>query len=53
VFKFCRKTWSWGDYIPKVWDKWLQEKSGVVYVATIDKVPVGISHLAIDKPGEV
>lgn len=53
VFKFCMKTWSWGDYIPEVWDKWLKEKSGRVFIATIDGVPVGITHLSIDKPHEV
>jgi RimJ/RimL family protein N-acetyltransferase len=53
VFKFCKKTWSWGDYIPEVWDKWLKEKSGRVFIATIDDVPVGITHLSIDKPHEV
>ena len=53
VFKFCEKTWSWGDYIPKVWDKWLKEKNGRLLVATINRVPVGISHLSMDKPHEV
>jgi GNAT superfamily N-acetyltransferase len=53
VFKFCEKTWSWGDYIPRVWDKWLREKNGRVYVATIDGLPVGISHVRLDKPHEV
>ncbi len=53
VFKFCMKTWSWGDYIPKVWDKWLKEKSGRAFVATINGVSVGISYLSIDKPHEV
>jgi ribosomal protein S18 acetylase RimI-like enzyme len=53
VFNFCEKTWSWGDYIPKVWNKWLKEKNGRVFVATINNVPVGISHLSIDKPHEV
>lgn len=53
VFKFCEKTWSWGDYIPKVWDRWLKEKNSIVFVATINEVPVGISHLTIDKPNEV
>ncbi len=53
VFKFCEKTWSWGDYIPKVWNKWLREKNGRVFVATINGVPVGISHLSVDKPREV
>lgn len=53
VFNFCKKTWSWGDYIPKVWDKWLKEENGRVFVATIDNMPVGIAHLSIDKPHEV
>jgi len=53
VFRFCEKTWSWGDYIPKVWDRWLKEKNGGVFVATINGVPVGISHLSVDKPYEV
>jgi len=53
VFKFCMKTWSWGDYIPKVWDKWLKEKNGRVFVATINGVPIGISYLSLDKPHEV
>ena len=53
VFRFCEKTWSWGDYVPKVWDRWLKEKNGGVFVATINGVPVGISHLNVDKPGEV
>ncbi len=52
VFKFCRNTWSWGDYIPKVWDRWLQARNSVVFVATLNDVPVGISHLALDKPEE-
>jgi len=52
VFKFCMKTWSWGDYIPKVWDEWLREKNGRVFVATIEGVPVGISHLNVDRPHE-
>ncbi|MEM4703610.1 MAG: GNAT family N-acetyltransferase [Candidatus Bathyarchaeia archaeon] len=52
VFKFCEKTWDWGDYIEHVWDKWLKEKNGRVFVATIEGVPVGISHISIDKPSE-
>jgi len=53
VFRFCEKTWSWGDYVPKVWDKWLKERNGGVFVATVNSVPVGISHLSVDKPYEV
>jgi len=53
VFNFCKKTWSWGDYIPDVWDKWLKEENGRLFVATINNVPIGISHLSTDKPHEV
>lgn len=53
VFRFCEKTWSWGDYVPKVWDRWLKEENGRVFVATINGMPVGISHLSIDKSHEV
>jgi len=53
VFRFCEKTWSWGDYVPKVWDRWLKEENGRVFVATINGIPIGISHLSIDKPHEV
>jgi len=49
VFKFCEKTWSWGDYIPKVWDRWLKEDNSKVFVATAGVLPVGICHLSIDK----
>ncbi|MEM2988231.1 MAG: GNAT family N-acetyltransferase, partial [Candidatus Bathyarchaeia archaeon] len=52
VFEFCRHTWSWGDYIPNVWDKWLREPNGKVFVATLGGVPIGMQHITIDKPGE-
>ena len=52
VFEFCRHTWSWGDYIPQVWDKWLREENGKVFVATVGGVPLGMQHITIDKPSE-
>jgi len=53
VFNFCKKTWSWGDYIQEVWDKWITQEHGKLFVATINRRPVGISHLSIDKSKEV
>lgn len=52
VFKFCEKTWDWGDYVPRVWNLWLEEKDGRIFVATINDVPVGIIHVKILKQGE-
>jgi len=54
VFKFCEKTWDWGDYVPRVWNHWLEEKDGRIFVATINDIPVGISHVKIlkqERPG--
>jgi ribosomal protein S18 acetylase RimI-like enzyme len=52
VFRFCRRTWTWGDYVPKVWNRWLKDKNGQLFTATIDGVPVGISYVSMDKPRE-
>jgi GNAT superfamily N-acetyltransferase len=52
VLKFCEHTFEWGDYIPNVWDYWLTEQSGRIFVATINEAPVGMSHVEILKQGE-
>jgi RimJ/RimL family protein N-acetyltransferase len=49
VFDFCQRTFCWGDYIPRFWDSWLKNERGRLFVATINRVPVGIMHLSIDK----
>ncbi len=42
ILKFCRDTFSWGDYIKDVWDYWLSEGSFLV----IEKnTPLGICHV--------
>ncbi len=25
ILDFCKNTFSWGDYIPEVWDFWIKE----------------------------
>src|SRR5690242_13725158 len=47
VLAFCRNTWEWGDYIEHVWDEWLTDPDGRLFVATVDGRPAGISHLAM------
>lgn len=32
ILSFCNNTFSWGDYIDRVWDTWYNEKSGRLYV---------------------
>ncbi|TMC61252.1 MAG: GNAT family N-acetyltransferase [Chloroflexota bacterium] len=45
VFAFCEQTWEWGDYIEYVWDEWLHDSKGILFVATIDGKSVAVSHL--------
>src|SRR5438034_11761320 len=42
---FCTQTWSWGDYIGYVWDKWLHNPNGQLLVATADSKPVGVANM--------
>ena len=41
VLKFCKDTFSWGDYIDQVWDFWLSEDHLFLYEK---QNPVGICH---------
>ena len=49
VLKFCKNTFSWGDYIPEVWEHWLSE--GGFFVVEEGR-PVGICH-AVFYPNQV
>ena len=41
VLKFCKNTFSWGDYVEQVWDFWLSE--GHLFLGE-KQSPVGICH---------
>lgn len=45
VLAFCVNTWEWGDYIEQVWDEWLQDPQGKLFVATVDGQTVGVAHI--------
>ena len=45
VLEFCKKTFSWGDYISEVWDKW--ESIGGLYVVEVAGKVVGVYHMAL------
>jgi GNAT superfamily N-acetyltransferase len=52
VLRFCQNTFEWGDYIPNVWDFWLNDSDGRIFLATFEDVPVGMSHVEILKADE-
>jgi len=39
VLKFCKDTFSWGDYIEHVWDFWLSEEHLLLFEK---QSPIGI-----------
>jgi GNAT superfamily N-acetyltransferase len=47
VLDFCKNTFSWGDYIDRVWDIWISEPNGILLVAEDEnhvKKPIAIIH---------
>lgn len=54
VLEFCRKTWpEYGDYIPRVWDRWLSDRRGRLIVAEFDGTPVGLAKVTDFGRGEI
>jgi len=41
ITKFCKNTFSWGDYIQDVWDFWFKEGNLFVLENTL---PIGVCH---------
>lgn len=48
VLDLCKNTFSWGDYIDRVWDIWIREPDSIFLVAVVNEnnieKPVAISH---------
>lgn len=54
VIAFCSRTWrEYGDFIPRVWDRWIAQKSGRLIVAEVDGCPVGIAKITDFGQGEI
>jgi len=46
ILAFCQNTFSWGDYIPAVWERWLGDAGGTMLVGVVDQQPVGLLRVA-------
>jgi ribosomal protein S18 acetylase RimI-like enzyme len=47
ILSFCINTFSWGDYISRVWDYWYAEKNGQLFVVESGGEKIAMSHVAI------
>ncbi len=52
VLAFTSSTFSWGDYIERVFDRWLNDESGRLLVAEAEGMVVGLSFVKLTKKGE-
>ncbi len=49
---FCQNTFDWGDYIDQVWDDWLTDPNGRLFVAELGSECVGLLHVCFLPGGE-
>ena len=52
ILRFCINTFSWGDYIDRVWDYWYTEKNGQIFVVESGDEKIAMSHVAICPEGK-
>jgi GNAT superfamily N-acetyltransferase len=51
ILSFCVNTFSWGDYIDRVWDYWYAEENGRLFIAESGSEKIAMSHVAICPEG--
>jgi N-acetylglutamate synthase-like GNAT family acetyltransferase len=51
ILSFCVNTFSWGDYIDRVWDYWYAEKNGRLFIVESGGEKIAMSHVAICPEG--
>jgi len=51
LMDFVTKTWGGHDYIPSVWDEWLRDKDGKIFVVEVDGKQVGMNRVRLLKDG--
>ncbi|MGQ9599790.1 MAG: GNAT family N-acetyltransferase [Anaerolineae bacterium] len=54
--RICAHTWEDGDYIPRVWDRWLADEQGVLLVGELDTPPgeiVALQKITFQTPDQV
>lgn len=51
LMTFIRGIWGGHDYIPHVWDRWLKDPSGQMFVAEVEGNPVGMNRVKLVEDG--
>jgi GNAT superfamily N-acetyltransferase len=51
--RVCAQTFDWGDYIPSVWDDWLDDEQSLVLVGEQGDSVVALSKITFQTPDQV
>jgi len=51
LMSFIKDIWGGTDYIPKVWNAWLRDDRGRMFVVEVDGVPVGMNRVRFLEDG--
>lgn len=51
LMSFIKDNWGGHDYIPRIWDEWLKDETGMMFVVEADGVPVGMNRLRFLEDG--
>ena len=51
LIRFIKGIWGGHDYIPYVWDRWLKDPSGQMFVAEVGGEPVGMNRVRCMEDG--
>jgi GNAT superfamily N-acetyltransferase len=52
VAAFCAHIWGGHDYVPRVWDEWLNAADGLFLTGLLDGVPVAVARAYFPAPDE-
>ena len=45
MIEITRNVWEGNDYVPYLWDRWLNDPHGCLHVAVLDSRLVGLQHV--------
>jgi GNAT superfamily N-acetyltransferase len=51
ILSFCMNSFSWGDYIERVWDYWYAEEDGRLFTVEAGGEKIAMSHVALSPTG--
>jgi GNAT superfamily N-acetyltransferase len=51
LMRFIKDIWGGHDYLPYVWDEWLRDPAGRMFVVEVDGIPVGMNRVRFLEDG--